>query len=200
MFNKTAVWRSLALIIAMTTSGGAAAQLTFFNDDRPTLAPVLKEVTPAVVNISVVGRSRAAQSPLFDDPFFRRFFGFPEGGGGPVPQQQAAGSGVIIDAENGYVLTNHHVIENADEIVVTLSDRREFDAELIGSDAGTDIALLQIDAPNLTEIEVGDSDRLEVGDFVLAIGNPFGLGQTVTSGIVSALGRTGHLYVWLVSC
>ncbi len=157
--------------------------------DNPTVAPLLKEVMPAVVNISVTTRSRVATNPLFDDPFFRRFFEMPD-----QPQavpQQAAGSGVIIDADEGYVLTNHHVVDNADEIVVTLADRRRFDAELIGSDEGTDIALLQIEADDLTALELGNSDQLEVGDFVLAIGNPFGLGQTVTSGIVSALGRSG---------
>jgi len=189
MFTKTAPWRSFALILALSSSGGAAAQLPFLDSGRPSLAPLLRDVTPAVVNISVETRGRAMQNPLFDDPFFRRFFELPDGG--QPPPQQSAGSGVIIDAENGHVLTNHHVVENADEIVVTLADRRRFDAELIGSDAGTDIALLKIDARNLTEIAIGDSSALEVGDFVVAIGNPFGLGQTVTSGIVSALGRSG---------
>ena len=103
----------------------------------------------------------------------------------------SAGSGVIFDIEKGYVLTNHHVVENGDRIVVTLKDRRHFDAKLIGSDPGTDIALLEIEAGGLAALELGDSDRLQVGDYVLAIGNPFGLGQTVTSGIVSALGRSG---------
>ena len=178
----------LVLVFGMTAGW---AQWPFGVDDpeKPTLAPLLREVSPAVVNISVVTQSRVSANPLFNDPFFRRFFELPDEPRS-VPQQ-SAGSGVIIDAENGYVLTNHHVIENADEIVVTLADRRRFDAELIGSDEGTDIALLRIEATDLTEIEVGDSDALEVGDFVVAIGNPFGLGQTVTSGIVSALGRTG---------
>jgi serine protease DegQ len=107
-----------------------------------------------------------------------------------VPRQ-SAGSGVIIDADAGYVLTNHHVVENADQIIVTLADRRRLEAELIGSDEGTDIALLRVEADDLTALEFGDSESLEVGDFVVAIGNPFGLGQTVTSGIVSALGRSG---------
>lgn len=166
MLTKTARLRSLALILLMISSGAATAQIPVLDGDRPSLAPLLKRVTPAVVNISVVGQSRAVQSPLFDDPFFRRFFDLPEGS--QLPPQQSAGSGVIIDAVNGYVLTNHHVVENADEITVTLADRRRFDAELIGSDAGTDIALLRIDAPNLTDIEVGDSEALEVGDFVLS--------------------------------
>ncbi|MFY9206230.1 MAG: Do family serine endopeptidase, partial [Yoonia sp.] len=165
----------------------------FLNDDGlPTLAPLLVEVTPAVVNISVESLQSVEQNPLFNDPFFQRFFDMQ-----PMPQmpqqrwQMSAGSGVIFNAEEGYVLTNHHVVENGNRIVVTLKDRRQFDAELIGSDAGTDIALLKIEAENLTALELGDSDRLEVGDYVLAIGNPFGLGQTVTSGIVSALGRSG---------
>ena len=188
MFMRTEKLCTLALVFLISSSA-AVAQLPFFDTERPSLAPMLKEVTPAVVNISVTGRNPMSVNPLLNDPFFRRFFDIPEGG--ELPPQQSAGSGVIIDAERGYVLTNHHVVESADEIVVTLADRRTFDAELIGSDEGTDIALLEIDATGLTAIGIGDSDDLEVGDFVVAIGNPFGLGQTVTSGIVSALGRSG---------
>ena len=188
MFMRTEKLCTLALVFLISSSA-AVAQLPFFDTERPSLAPMLKEVTPAVVNISVTGRNPMSVNPLLNDPFFRRFFDIPEGG--ELPPQQSAGSGVIIDAERGYVLTNHHVVESADEIVVTLADRRTFDAELIGSDEGTDIALLEIDATGLTAIGIGDSDNLEVGDFVVAIGNPFGLGQTVTSGIVSALGRSG---------
>ena len=181
--------RAAAVVLALAT-GGAWAQLPYSaNGDKVTLAPLLREVTPAVVNISVVSNRPLASNPLLDDPFFRRFFDVPEQPRS-VPQQ-SAGSGVIIDAAQGHVLTNHHVIADADEIVVTLADRRRYDAELIGSDDQTDIALLRIEADDLTEIELGDSSQLEVGDFVLAIGNPFGLGQTVTSGIVSALGRSG---------
>lgn len=176
----------LALVLVHSSVSG---QIPFANGEKPSLAPLLRDVTPAVVNIAVVTRAPITRNPLFDDPFFRRFFDFPQGQRS-IPRQ-SAGSGVIIDAEQGYVLTNHHVIENAEEIVVTLSDRRTFDAELVGSDSETDVALLRIEAADLTAIELGDSERLEVGDFVLAIGNPFGLGQTVTSGIVSALGRTG---------
>ena len=153
----------------------------------PTLAPLVKEVTPAVVNISVVTRSPIEDNPLFRDPFFRRFFNLPD-----RPQrQQAAGSGVIIDAARGYVLTNNHVIKDAEQTVVTLKDRRQFQAKLVGTDPGTDIAVLQIPAETLSAIRIGDSDQLQVGDYVIAIGNPFGIGQTVTSGIVSALGRSG---------
>jgi serine protease Do/serine protease DegQ len=153
----------------------------------PTLAPLVSQVTPAVVNISVKSRSALENNPLLRDPFFRRFFNVPDG-----PQQEvAAGSGVIVDARQGLVLTNHHVIKDAVQVTVTLKDRRQFPAKLIGADPATDIAVLKIDAPNLTALKLGDSDQLSVGDFVVAIGNPFGLGQTVTSGIVSALGRSG---------
>lgn len=170
-----------------------ADQPVFLNEDGlPTLAPLLAGVTPAVVNISVESRQTADLNPLFNDPFFRRFFDMQPMPQQPQPRRQmSAGSGVIFDADEGYVLTNHHVVENGDRIVVTLKDRRQFDAELIGSDPGTDIALLRIEAADLTALDPGDSDRLQVGDYVLAIGNPFGLGQTVTSGIVSALGRSG---------
>ena len=154
----------------------------------PTLAPLVNEVTPAVVNISVVTRSPLEDNPLFSDPFFRRFFNLPDR---PQRREQAAGSGVIVDASRGYILTNHHVIKEAEQVVVTLKDRRQFQAKLIGTDPGTDIAVLQIPAQNLSAIKLGDSDQLQVGDYVIAIGNPFGIGQTVTSGIVSALGRSG---------
>ena len=154
----------------------------------PSLAPMLERTTPSVVNISTTGKV-VVRDPFFDDPFFRRFF--------DVPQRQrerrttGLGSGVIIDAKNGYVITNSHVIDKAQDIVVTLEDGQRFDAKVIGKDPGADIAVIQIDAKNLTEISFGNSDTLRQGDFVVAIGNPFGLGQTVTSGIVSALGRSG---------
>jgi serine protease Do len=154
----------------------------------PSLAPVLRAITPAVVNISVRGRVKET-NPLYQDPFFRRFF--------DVPRQlerevQATGSGVIVDAERGYVLTSNHVIENASNIQVTTKDGQHFKAKVIGRDPATDIAVVQVqNAANLKTLPLADSDKLEVGDFVVAIGNPFGLGQTVTSGIVSALGRSG---------
>lgn len=159
------------------------------SDGNPSLAPLMKQVTPAVVNIAVRSRIAAPDNPLLRDPFFRRFFNLPERL--PPRERASAGSGVIVDAQRGYVLTNNHVVENAAEITVTLKDRRELQAQLIGRDAGTDIALLKVDAPNLSALPFGNSDKLEVGDFVIAIGNPFGIGQTVTSGIVSALGRAG---------
>jgi Do/DeqQ family serine protease len=156
-------------------------------DGLPTLAPVLEKVTPAVVNIAVLQRSPEEQNPMLRDPFFRRFFGNPQ-------QQQpqiSAGSGVIVDAKNGYIMTNAHVIKDAREIQVTLKDNRRLAAKLVGSDPGTDIALLKVESSSLVEAKFGDSDAMQVGDFVVAIGNPFGLGQTATSGIVSALGRSG---------
>jgi Do/DeqQ family serine protease len=153
-----------------------------------TLAPVVSRITPGVVGISVRGRVRE-DNPLLQDPMFRRFFNLQQQ---PVEREtQAAGSGVIVDAAQGYVMTNAHVVENASNIEVTTKDNRRLTAKLIGRDADTDIAVLQIPASGLTAVPMGDSDRLQVGDFVLAIGNPFGLGQTVTSGIISALGRSG---------
>ncbi len=180
----------LALLLVLSAAAGAATLPLPSKDGIPTLAPLLREVTPAVVNISVRVTTPASQNPLMRDPFFRRFFeDFLE-----QPQQRpqlSAGSGVVIDARRGYVLTNDHVIKDAEEIVVTLKDGRKLSAQLVGSDPGTDIALLKVAPEGLTELKLGDSEALEVGDFVIAIGNPFGLGQTVTSGIVSALGRTG---------
>src|SRR5690349_16439013 len=153
-----------------------------------TLAPVVSRITPGVVGISVRGRVRE-DNPLLQDPMFRRFFNLQQQ---PVEREtQATGSGVIVDAAQGYVMTNAHVVENANSIEVTTKDNRRLTAKLIGRDPDTDIAVLQIPAVGLTSVPIGDSDRLQVGDFVLAIGNPFGLGQTVTSGIVSALGRSG---------
>ncbi|NJO67440.1 MAG: Do family serine endopeptidase [Rhodospirillales bacterium] len=169
---------------------GAGIPFDAFGGTVTTLAPLLEQVTPAVVNISVVSRSPVADNPMLRDPFFRRFFNIPEEYG-QERTQVSAGSGVIIDSARGYVLTNHHVVANGLEIYVTLKDRRRFRAQLVGSDEATDIALLTIDADGLSELPFGDSSGLRVGDFVIAIGNPFGLGQTVTSGIVSALGRTG---------
>jgi Do/DeqQ family serine protease len=156
----------------------------------PSLAPMLSRITPGVVNIAVRGRVKE-QNPLLQDPFFRRFFNLPQDQQTQERETQATGSGVIVDAAQGYILTNGHVAANATRIEVTTKDNRRLTAKLIGSDADTDVAVLQVPAGNLTALPMGDSDRLQVGDFVLAIGNPFGLGQTVTSGIVSALGRSG---------
>jgi Do/DeqQ family serine protease len=182
---------ALSSIIAMATP--VSANIPFFNTSKneiPTLAPMLEEVTPAVVNISVKGTREIRQRV---PEIFRHFFG-PNGPREQVQEQpfQGLGSGVIIGAENGYVVTNNHVIDSATEILVTLKDGRQFDATVVGTDKRSDIALLKIkDGDDLTEIPIGKSSALRVGDFVVAIGNPFGLGQTVTSGIVSALDRSG---------
>ncbi len=175
---------SLIAAAAFIPATSAVGQL-FGNPEFPTLAPLIDEVGPAVVNISVNG-SVAMRSPLSQDPFFRRFLP-PDG----RRDFESTGSGVIVDAAEGYILTNHHVVENATEITVTLVDNRSLAASIVGSDPGSDIAVLRVEPDGLTEMPLGDSDRVRVGDFVLAIGNPFGLRHTVTSGIVSGLGRTG---------
>jgi serine protease Do/serine protease DegQ len=172
---QCALW--LLLVVSMRTSA----------QPLPSLAPMLESVTPAVVNISTVTRVRA-NNPYMNDPFFRRFFENERRGSG---DSQSLGSGVIVDAERGIVVTNDHVIAGADTILVTLADGREFDARLLGTDPDTDVAVLEIEASGLSALEWADSDALRVGDYCVAIGNPFGLGQTVTSGIVSALGRSG---------
>ncbi len=153
-----------------------------------TLAPLVREITPSVVNISVHGRVKE-DNPFYRDPSFREFFDGPHG---PEQEVQAVGSGVVVDAQNGYVLTANHVVAKVSTAQVTTKDGRRFVAKLVGRDPGTDLAVLRLqDAQSVKAFPMGDSDRLEVGDFVLAVGNPFGLGQTVTSGLVSALGRTG---------
>lgn len=181
-----------AMSILMSNSLLALPTHDSQNTPLPSLAPMLDKVTPAVVNIATKGQYQGNnQLPsAFDDPIFRRFFKFNR------PQSrsqtaQALGSGVIVNAEKGYILTNNHVIDKASEIIVTLKNGRKLVAELIGTDPQIDIALLKVNADKLTEIKLADSDQLRVGDFALAIGHPFGLGQTVTSGIVSGLGRSG---------
>ncbi|MEI6335105.1 MAG: DegQ family serine endoprotease [Methylococcaceae bacterium] len=155
----------------------------------PSLAPMLERAMPAVVNISTSTNIRVSENPLMQDPFFREFFNVPE----QLQRQQknSLGSGVIIDSSQGLVLTNNHVIDKADKIMVTLHDGRQLNAELIGTDPASDIAIIRVPGNNLTQLPIADSSLLKVGDFVVAIGSPFGLSQTVTSGIVSALGRSG---------
>ncbi len=155
----------------------------------PSLAPMLEQATPAVVNIATRSAGRLTGNSLLDDPFFRRFFDIPELN--KERSTQSLGSGVIVSANDGYIITNHHVIKGADEITVTLRDGRELNAKLIGNDPPADIAVIQVEADKLTALDWADSSAIRVGDFVVAIGNPFGLGQTVTSGIISALGRSG---------
>lgn len=181
----------LFLVFACLLATGTRAALPQNVGDKelPSLAPMVEKVTPAVVNIATEGTVQMRQNPLFNDPFFRHFFDFPQ-----QPRErktQSLGSGVIVDAGKGLILTNNHVITNADQITVTLRDGRELDAEIVGTDPETDVAVIKIPAEDLTAIKIADSEDLRVGDFVVAIGNPFGLGQTVTSGIVSALSRSG---------
>ena len=166
------------------TSAQAPRVLAGPADDS--LAPLVRKTSPAVVNIAVLQPSPAEQNPLLQDPFFRRYFGVPDTALQPA---MAAGSGVIVDGARGFVITNFHVVRNAEAIQVTLKDGRKLSAELLGASPGLDLAVLRIGARNLPSLALGDSRKLEVGDYVVAIGNPFGLGQTVTSGIVSATER-----------
>jgi serine protease Do/serine protease DegQ len=184
----------LAAAFATPATRAALPAAPLAESPMPSLAPMVKRVSPAVVNIATRGTIKekpGQRNPLMDDPFFRRFFEVPPDAKPRERQFQSAGSGVIVDAKNGYIVTNYHVVENANEITVTLLDDRSFSAKVIGSDEGADVAVLQAKQPNLIAISLGDSSHLEVGDFVVAIGNPFGLQHTVTAGIVSALGRTG---------
>ena len=186
---KTRTSRLFIFFVTLFLMTSAHAQLPPSVDGKPlpSLADMVDRITPAVVNISTKTIINRARNPLMQDPLFRQFFKIPQ-----QPQsQQSLGSGVVIDADEGYVITNNHVVDHADEITVTLRDGRALPAKLVGTDPDADVALLQVDADNLTAIKIADSDKLRVGDFVVAIGNPFGLGQTVTSGIVSALGRSG---------
>jgi serine protease Do len=212
--TKRPMAAGLALVMAGGLGGLAAAaadhvgnanppaSLRFANPDEPpshnTFAPVVKRVLPAVVNISSskMVKTQSMNTPEMD-PFFRQFFGpdFPGQGQGRGQRQQPSrereqslGSGVIV-SPNGYILTNNHVVDGATDIRVTLADKRDFKAHVVGTDPKTDIALLKIDATDLPSVVIGNSDKLQVGDYVLAIGNPFGLGDTVTMGIVSATGR-----------
>lgn len=185
----------LALVSALV--GGVVARMIPSNETDPgprvlagpsdvSLAPLVRRTAPAVVNIAVLQPSPAEQNPLLQDPFFRRYFGVPDAALQPA---MAAGSGVIVDGDRGFVITNFHVIQNAQAIEVTLKDGRKYHAEPLGVAPNLDLAVLKIDAKGLPTLSLGDSKKLEVGDYVVAIGNPFGLGQTVTSGIVSATDR-----------
>jgi serine protease Do/serine protease DegQ len=190
--------RITLLFVALATLAGAAAPAATAlpqavgETPLPSLSPMIKRVSPAIVNVATRGtiKERSPQNPLLDDPFFRRFFEVPPNLGSRERPFQSAGSGVIFDAKSGYILTNAHVVENASEITVTLQDGRDLTAEIVGSDEPSDVAVLKVKPANLTQIALGDSAKLEVGDFVVAIGNPFGLQNTVTSGIVSGLGRS----------
>ena len=182
----------ILLSLLLSVLPGAAISHVAPDEDNgiPTLAPMVEKTRPAVVNIATTGHVDVQKHPLLNDPFFKRFFeGYED-----MPQRKetkSLGSGVVIDADKGYIVTNHHVVEGAKEIAITMHNGHHFKAKLIGSDPEADVAVVQADIKGLQEIPFGDSDKLRVGDFAVAIGNPFGLGQTVTSGIVSALGRTG---------
>lgn len=179
---------SLALSLNLAPSL-AALPLAVDGQALPSLAPMLEKATPAVVNIATESRMALRRNPLLDDPVFRHFFNVPEQ---PRSRKaQSVGSGVVVDAGRGYIITNHHVIADAEKITVILSNERQLNAKVIGSDPDSDVAVIQVPSENLTALPLADSQRLRVGDFVVAIGNPFGLGQTATSGIVSALGRSG---------
>ncbi len=183
--------RMIVLLLMGLASLGADAALPARLADGealPSLAPMLERTTPAVVNIATYTTVQV-RNPLLEDPFFRRFFDIPDQR--RFRRTQSAGSGVVVDAGRGYIVTNNHVVARADEITVTLADGRSLSAELVGTDPQVDLAVLKVDPEDLDQIEFADSAALRVGDFVVAIGNPFGLNQTVTSGIVSALGRSG---------
>ena len=169
---------------AATVPMAAALPASMDGQALPSLAPMLQRITPAVVSVHTKQRVRV-RTPFGDDPAFRRMFNIPE-----ERISESLGSGVIVDAERGYVLTNHHVVVDADEVSVTLADGRTLEAEFVGSDADTDVAVMKIAPQALTAVALADSNALMVGDFVVAVGNPFGVGQTVTSGIVSAVGRS----------
>ncbi|MEX2130885.1 MAG: Do family serine endopeptidase [Pseudohongiellaceae bacterium] len=192
---------ALMLVMALGVNKSLALSAAAVQQGLPSLAPMLEHVIPGVVSIRVSNSVEGPDLYSFNGDRIpdelRRFFDFdlPQQRLGPQPGQRnraiGAGSGVIVDAVKGYVITNHHVIDDAEEITVILNDGRSLTAELLGSDAGTDVALLKIEATNLTAIAFADSDTVRIGDFVVAIGNPYGIGQTVTAGIVSALGRAG---------
>ena len=192
--KRNFVLTSIALgLSVLTGSLPAQANLpaTVEGQQLPSLAPMLEKVLPSVVSIAVEGKQNSRYSNQDIPEEFKFFFG-PDAFGDRAPRSfKGIGSGVIINAEKGYVLTNNHVIDSADKITVKLEDGREFKAKVVGKDEMSDVALVQLENPkNLTAIKIADSDKLKVGDFTVAIGNPFGLGQTVTSGIVSALARS----------
>jgi serine protease DegQ len=187
----------LLLLVAAVLGGLVARALPLGSTDatgprtlavpsEDSLSPLVKKTAPAVVNIATLQPSPAEQNPLLQDPFFRRYFGIPDAALQPAI---AAGSGVIVDGKNGLVITNFHVVRNAQAVEVGLKDGRKLPADPVALAPELDIAVLRIDAKNLPSLELGDSSKLQVGDYVVAIGNPFNLGQTVTNGIISALDR-----------
>jgi Do/DeqQ family serine protease len=188
MITKTRVFLS-SLLLVIGSASSAALPTEVGGQPVTSLAPLVETTSAAVVNIRV--SQTVTTRSQYGDEAFRRFFGIPDTPHGGQREVASAGSGVIVDAERGYILTNHHVVANADEIQISLIDGELLDAEIVGSDPATDIAVLRVEADGLIDMPIGDSDEVRVGDFVIAIGNPFGLGHTVTSGIISALSRTG---------
>ena len=193
MLKRILLPASLALSLLLSMGNGVAyagLPLAVDGNELPSLAPMVAKVVPAVVNIATKSHIETENHPMSNDPLFQYFFR------GMQPQMQrrevrSLGSGVIIDADKGYIVTNHHVVDGADSITVTLNNGEQYDAKVVGSDPEADVAVIKVKAKDLTALPMADSKKLRVGDFVVAVGNPFGLGQTVTSGIVSALGRTG---------
>lgn len=191
--TQLASLRYRAFFVLILALLGTAAQASIpsgmLSGKHPSLHPMLEKVQPAVVNVVVTGKAQQApNNPLFNDPFFRHFFNAPQQHQ-RMQHPTAIGSGVVFNADNGYIVTNYHVVHDAQKIQVRLKDNRQIKAKVVGTDQATDLAVIKIDADNLTQIPFADSSKLQVGDFVVAVGNPFGLRQTVTSGIVSALGR-----------
>jgi len=183
-------YKRFFILFAYTSVSVAALPQAIDDQAIVSIAPLVEEVSPAVVNIRV--SQKVSNNNSFDNEAFRRFFGLPNRGNqGGTREVSSAGSGVIVDAKRGYILTNHHVVGEADAIQISLMDGTVHDAEIVGSDPATDIAVIKVEADDLIEMSIGDSTEARVGDFVIAIGNPFGLGHTVTSGIISALGRSG---------
>jgi Do/DeqQ family serine protease len=184
---------ALLVLAAVAPAAPAAMPPAVGDTPVPSLSPMIKKVSPAIVNIATRGtiHEKGPQNPLLDDPFFRRFFDVPQDSGPRERPFQSAGSGVIFDAKSGYIVTNAHVVENASEITVTLQDGRDLKADVVGSDEPSDVAVLKVKTDSLVQIPLGDSAKVEVGDFVVAIGNPFGLQHTDTSGIISGLSRSG---------
>ena len=178
------------IIFMLISTASFSNQSNLFSAGVPSLAPMLENVTPAVVNIYTISEAEVTTQQI-DDPFLRKFFNIPGQQKSKKKNRAGLGSGVIINSKKGYIITNNHVIARAKDIKVKLQDGREFKATLVGSDPASDVAVIKISPDKLHAIRFSDSDKLRVGDFVVAIGNPFGIGQTVTSGIVSALGRSG---------
>ena len=176
----------VARMLPLGSPSDSAVPRVLAGPAEDSLAPLVKKTAPAVVNIATLLPSPAEQNPLLQDPYFRRYFGVPDEALQPA---MAAGSGVIVDGDRGFVITNFHVIRNATAVEVTLKDGRKFRAQPLGAAPNLDLAVLKIDAKGLPTLPLGDSKKLQVGDYVVAIGNPFGLGQTVTSGIISATDR-----------